>query len=273
MIDLHVHTWRCRHAEGTAEEYVKSAAKRGVQVLAFTEHLPLSAELAARVPGAEGYAMPLEELPDYVEDVRRAAALGMELGVDVLLGIEVDAVPAGLTDAASLLGAYPFDIVLGAVHFIDDWAFDDPEHTERYTEWSIDDLWERYFSDLTTAARTGLVDVVAHIDLVKKFCFRPHGSLEALYSRTARALAQAQVAVEVNTAGLRKPCREIYPSQPLLAALRHAGVAVTIGSDAHCPEEVGAGMPEALATLREAGYRSALVFRNRQPQEVGLDDL
>ena len=273
MIDLHVHTWRCRHATGTAEEYVRAAAARGVRVLAFTEHLPLPPVLAAQVDGAEGYAMPAEELPEYVADVRAATVLGAELGVEVLLGAEADLVADGIDHARALLGAWPFDMVLGSVHMIDGWAFDDPDRTDGYDAWDLSELWERYFDDLAFAARSGLADVIAHADLVKKFCMRPDGPVEHLYAHAASALAAAGVAVEVNTAGLRKPCRELYPGAAFLGALCSAGVPVTIGSDAHSPADVGAGHAEAVAALREAGYHSAVVFRRRMAEEVGIDEL
>ncbi len=273
MIDCHVHTWRCRHAEGTPEEYVRAAALRGVEVLTFTEHLPLAQELASRVPGADGYAMPERELPAYIADVSDAAVLGASLGVEVLCGIEIDAVPIARPYARELLSAYSFDVVLGSVHFIDDWAFDDPDRRERYDAWTPDDLWERYFSDVADAARTGLMDVMAHIDLVKKFGVWPEVPAAGLYRGIAEAVREAAVAVEVNTAGLRKPCKEIYPGMELLTALRQAGVPVTIGSDAHAPAEVGAGAAEARAALEAAGYRSVVVYAGREPREVGLDDL
>jgi histidinol-phosphatase (PHP family) len=273
MIDLHMHTWRCRHAEGTPEEYVRAAAARGVRTIAFTEHLPLAPCLAARVPGAERYAMPAEELPSYVTEVREASRLGEGLGVEVLLGIEIDAVPDALDHARAVLQTLPVDIVLGSIHFGDDWAFDDPARTDRYAEWDIADLWERYFADVAAAAASGVADVVAHADLVKKFCFRPVGPVGSLYRQTARSLASSGVAVEVNTAGLRKPCQELYPAQELLDELFAAGVPVTVGSDAHRPSEVGAGWNEARAALMAAGYRSVLVFRQRVPEEVPLDGL
>lgn len=273
MIDLHVHTWRCRHAEGEVADYVSAAAAAGVRTLAFTEHLPLAPALLETVPGARGYAMPLDELDSYVAEVLEARAGAAEAGVEVLLGIEADLVPAAVEHARGLVAQYPFDVVLGSIHLIDDWAFDDPEQTGAYAEWSIRELWERYFADLATAADTGLADVIAHVDLIKKFRHVPEGSLDDLHRRTADALARTGLTVEVNTAGLRKPCAEMYPSLALLSELRRAGVPVTIGSDAHAPGEVGAGWREAREALDTVGYRSVVVFRQRQAEEVALDDL
>jgi histidinol-phosphatase (PHP family) len=273
MIDLHVHTWRCRHAEGTPNEYVRAAAAAGVRTIAFTEHLPLAPELAATVPGAEGYAMPREEFDEYLGDVAAAAELGETIGVEVLSGIEIDAVPHALGHARELCAEHRFDMVLGSVHFIDGWAFDDPSRRDGYAEWDTGALWERYFSEVVRAARTADVDVMAHVDLVKKFGVWPTGPTGDMYSSLASDLADAGVAVEVNTAGLRKPCAEIYPGSELLTELRRAGVPATIGSDAHRPAEVGAGAAEAVAALKDAGYRSVVVFRDRRPVEVGIDEL
>lgn len=273
MIDLHVHTWRCRHGEGTPQEYVAAAAERGVRILAFTEHLPLPASLAANVPGSESYAMPFEEVEQYVADVAHAKETGSALGVEVLLGAEADVVPEAVERARALLQAWPFDVVLGSVHFIDDWAFDDPDRKQRYADWSVEGLWARYFEDLIGAARSGLVDVIAHADLVKKFLGPPDVPPTHLYEAAAAAISEAGCAVEINTAGLRKPCAEAYPSLAFLKQLRRRQVPFTIGSDAHRPADLGAGFDVALGMLREAGCDSVVVFRGRHAQEVGLDEL
>lgn len=272
MIDLHVHTARCGHAEGSPREYVRAAAERGISVLCFTDHMPLAPVVAERIPGAEGYAMALPELDAYVADVRDAVVEGRAHGVEVLLGIEADLVGSAFEHARDLVAAYPFDMVLGSVHFIDDWAFDDPAHVDRYAEWDVRDLWERYFEDLIAAARSGIADVMSHADLVKKFCGAPAGPVDGLYGDAAHALAAAGVAVEVNTAGLRKPCHEMYPGPTFLRALCEAGVPVTVGSDAHSPVDVGRDADLAVTALKAAGYRSSLVFRKRVPEEVPLGD-
>lgn len=273
MIDLHVHTWRCRHAEGSLEDYVRTAAERGISTLAFTEHLPLPPELLARVPGADSYAMPAHELAEYVSDVRAVASAARRLGVEVLLGVEADVVDSTVGHARELLARHEWDVVLASVHFIGDWAFDDPERTGTYRDWDTLELWERYFSELVEASACGLADVVAHADLVKKFGARPDGDISRLHALAAEAFASAGLAVEVNTAGLRKPCAELYPSGAFLSRLRRAGVPATIGSDAHSPAELGSGSTAAIEALREAGYSSVVVYRGRRPEEVGLDDL
>jgi histidinol-phosphatase (PHP family) len=267
MIDLHMHTSRCGHASGTPREYLAAASAAGVSTICFTDHLPLP----TGIPRALEYAMPAEQLPDYVREIRElASSSGASGGPEVLVGIEADWLEGCEGDVLESVGAFAFDMVLGSVHFIDDWAFDDPELTGRYSDWDIGELWDRYFSTLLRAARSGIFDVMAHPDLVKKFGFVPDVDPTPWYEGTAEALAEAGVAFEVNTAGLRKPCAELYPAPGFLrTAFRH-GVPVTCGSDAHRPDEVGAGMAVAREALSEAGYRSVVVFRGRVPEEVPL---
>lgn len=272
VIDLHVHTALCGHASGMPAEYVRAAAERGVRVMAFTDHMPLAPALARRVPGAERYAMCARDLERYLDEVRAARDLGESLGVEVLLGIEVDLVPDAIEYARSIVADTRFDMVLGSVHFIDDWAFDDPAHVSRYDDWDLHELWERYFEELVQAASAGVADVIAHADLVKKFCGAASAPTGGLFRSVARDLARCGVAVEVNTAGLRKPCAEVYPGPALLAAFRAAGVPATLGSDAHAPDEVGMDHAAGISALKEAGYRSVVVFRGRVAEEVVLDD-
>ena len=261
-IDCHVHTGRCGHGTGTPAEFAAAARTAGIGVLTITDHLPF--------PGGPeaGYSMREYELPAYVADVDTLRG-DTTLGVELLLGVEVDWLP-GAEERLARLADARLDVVLGSVHVLDGWAFDDPDLVDRYEHTDVPALWERYFEVLAQAARSGLFDVMAHPDLVKKFGYVPQGDLGSLYERAARVFAEAGVAVEVNTAGLRRPCAEIYPSLSLLRACRAAGVSATVGSDAHCAEEVGAGWQEATALLREAGYDRVVYFRERRPIEWRL---
>jgi len=271
VIDLHTHSWRSRHGSGTAPEYLDAARAAGVHVLAFTEHLPLSPQLIASDPSATTYAMPEAELPEYVEEVlalkERSATEG---GPEVLLGIEADLHPGHEEHVERLLQQYPFDVVLGSIHYVDGWAFDDPGRKEGYALWETMALWERYFTDVGAAARSGLVDVLGHVDLVKKFGFVPQRDLTDLYASTAEVIAAAGVTVEINTAGLRKPCAELYPGPALLVELAGRGVPLTVGSDAHSPDDVGAGWSEARRALIDVGVTTLAVFRRRRREEVSL---
>lgn len=265
MIDLHMHTSRCGHATGDISDYVEAGRARGLDVICFTDHLPMPA------PYPQHYTMRAAELPAYVDDVLVAAALARDAGgPEVLLGIEADWLPDAIPPVQEAISAHGFDLVLGSVHFLGDWAFDDPDLVARYELWPPDALWDRYFEEVAFAAGSGLFDVIAHPDLVKKFGSRPDRDPQAWYEQTAVALADAGCAVEVNTAGLRKPVGEIYPSLEMLKACRRRGVQATMGSDAHSPAEVGEGLGLARELLLSAGYDSVVCFRKRVAREVPL---
>jgi len=265
VIDLHIHTARCGHATGEMAQYVEAGRARGLDVMCFTDHLPVPE------PYPQHYTMKAAELPAYVADVLAAARESRATGgPEVLLGVEADWLPDAFTHVEGLIAAHDFDLVLGSVHFLGDWAFDDPDLIARYDAWEPDVLWERYFDEVANAAGSGLYDVIAHPDLVKKFGGRPSVDPQPWYEQTALALQEAGCAVEVNTAGLRKPCREIYPSLDLLKACHRRGVPATTGSDSHAPSEVGQGFDLARELLREAGYDSVVCFRKRVAEEVAL---
>lgn len=265
MIDLHLHTARCRHAEGTIAEYVDAGRRAGISTMCFTDHLPLPDGYPT------GYAMSWPELPLYVSEVKAAAADALAAGgPEVLCGVEADWIPEAPTLVRGAVEEHDFDVVLGSVHMIDGWAFDDPDLIDGYAEWDVGALWERYFSMLEAAASSGLYDVMAHPDLVKKFGFRPRFDPSPWYEEAAAVFAERGVAVEVNAAGLRKPVGEIYPSLDFLKACRRRDVPAVTGSDAHRADEVGAGLGAAAELLKEAGYTSLVVFRNRVPEEVPL---
>lgn len=263
MIDLHVHTSRCGHADGSVAKYVDAARDAGVSIMGFSDHLPLPDGFPS------GYAMSWRELPLYVDDVRAVARRSARRGgPEVLLGIEADWLPGHDLLIAGALRAHQFDYIMGSVHFIDGWAFDDPDQREGYDGWSTDALWSRYFGDLAAAAASGLFDVIAHPDLIKKFGERPDGDIAPLYEEVSAVLAECGVAIEVNTAGLRKPCAELYPAKALLEACHRRGVPATIGSDAHRPDDVGSQLAAAREALKDAGYRSLLIWRGRVAEEV-----
>lgn len=261
-VDSHMHTSRCGHGAGVASEYLAHAEETGIDVITFTEHVPLPGDLD---PERE-YAMPPEQWSDYVAEIR---ALDSE-SVRIMLGAEADWLPGRMDHVTALLAEAEWDVVLGSVHMIEEWPFDDPELVSMWDGKDVDEVWRTYFEVFIDAARSGLFDCMAHPDLVKKFGHRPVADPAPLYLQAAQVLAAEGVAIEVSTAGLRKPCEELYPSDEFLSACAAEGVAVTTGSDAHCPEEVGLDLDVALGALRRVGYREIVYFEKRQPRTVNL---
>jgi histidinol-phosphatase (PHP family) len=160
--------------------------------------------------------------------------------------------------------------VIGSVHFIGDWGFDNPAEVNRYAEWDISELYGKFFTLEIKAAESGLFDIMAHIDLIKKFGHRPSCDLSRLYADVAEAMARAGVAIELSTAGLRKPVQEVYPNPALLRECAARGIPLVISSDAHAPGEVAWGFSEAREAAMQAGYRHLVRFEGRRRFAVDL---
>ncbi|RJP26670.1 MAG: histidinol-phosphatase HisJ family protein [Actinobacteria bacterium] len=262
LVDYHIHTARCGHAEGEMEEYAARALDLGLKEIGFSDHFPLLHM------EDETLSMGLEEMPLYIWEVGELRAEFPHL--PVRLGIEVDYLPETAARLPSLLSAYPFDYIMGSLHFVDGWGFDDPRNLDGYVGCDLLALWTRYFELLGDAAESGIFDVLAHPDLIKKFAFRPDADVSRIYRDCVDRVAATGVAIEVSTAGLRKPVGEIYPGESFLRLCFERGIAVTLGSDAHRPGEVGERFAEALLLLRRIGYGEVAVFDARRRSYLEL---
>ena len=266
-MDYHLHTYLCRHAGGTLPEYVEYARKRGLREIGFADHFPLS--VMDFVPQIQ-VTMEPDELDTYLEMVSEVASSAE--GMTVKTGIELDYIPAKMQKASSILAQYPFDYVIGSVHFMDDWDLTHPYHIQGFEERCLEDVYERYFTMVQEACQSGCIDIIGHVDAVKKFnyCLSPE-LLMTYYEEVAKVLSDTGVCLEVNTAGFDAPVKEMYPHQLLLEECVRRGVNIVMGSDAHAPEEVGRYFPYATGVLREAGVTQLTHFERRKPYQVSLE--
>ncbi|MFO7246850.1 MAG: histidinol-phosphatase HisJ family protein [Thermaerobacter sp.] len=279
--DYHMHLERdevtgpCRYTPERIAEYVEAARRRGVGEIGVSEHCHRFAEFAHVMedlwrpePVAGAFWLPGQfnhRLEQYVEAVLAARRRGLP----VKLGIEVDYLPGREEELRRLLAPYPWDYVIGSVHFLDGWAIDvGPEYG--WPRVDVDEAYRAYFARLRQAALSGLFDVLAHPDLIKKFGHRPSFDLAGEYEETAAALAAAGVAAEVSTAGWRKPVGEAYPHPDLLRVLQRRGVPICFGSDAHDPDEVALDFPRAVRLARSCGYTRWVRWEGRRPALVDL---
>jgi histidinol-phosphatase (PHP family) len=255
LIDCHIHTARCGHATGTVDECVRAGVAAGLYGMVITEHLALPEEFD---PGNH-LSMPACDLEAYLVEVDFARQRYPK--IIVVTGLEADYLYGRAADTAAALQAARghadgATVVLGSVHFIDHWAFDDPHHIEEWDSRDVDQAWQDYFALWSEATASGMFDVMSHPDLVKKFGHFPSFDPADLYAEAARVAGESGVLIEVSTAGLRKPVGELYPGPALLAEFRAAGVNATVGSDAHEPAEVGYRIDAAYDALCAAGYES-----------------
>jgi histidinol-phosphatase (PHP family) len=237
------------------ERYRAVASERGIAELGVSEHVYRFAQALEvwRHPFWETYAH--DDLDGYCAFVREQT--------DLRLGIEADFVAGAEDRMANLLEARDFDYVVGSVHFIRGGAVDMDDYSVWGSGQSAEQIWLCYFQTIGEAAGSGLFDVVAHPDLVKYWQRTPEGDLRRYYEPAVERIAESGIAVELSTAGLRKPAGEMYPARAFLAMCVDAGVPVALSSDAHRPEDVGADYGRALETLDELGVRELCVFDRR----------
>ena len=261
--DYHMHTYLCRHAVGGPSDLAGQAMKVGLEEIGFSEHNPMPRD------DWDDWHMLQAELDNYVEQVERARQDHPNLTIK--LALETDYLP-GMEDYVRELAArHPWDYLIGAVHYVSDsWDLDNPK---RISEWKNRDpfeVWSVYFERLTKAAESGLFEIIAHADLCKKFCFYPQQDCTHLFAQFLKAAKHGGAAMELNTAGLRKDCKEIYPSPKIVQMASELGVPITFASDAHAPDEVGANFTDAVALARRFGYTHTLRFTQRQRRVVAF---
>jgi histidinol-phosphatase (PHP family) len=240
------------------ERYREVAGERGIGELGVSEHIYRFREALEiwQHPFWMPYAT--DDLDEYCGFVRDET--------DLRLGIEADFVPGGEDRMAGLLEARDFDYVIGSVHFLREGAVDMDDYSVWDSARSADEVWRRYFQTIGEAARSGLFDVIAHPDLVKYWgdgARRPEGDLRRYYELAMDGIVESGIAVELSTAGLRKPAGELYPAPAFLQMAVEAGAAVALSSDAHRPEDVGADYERALEVLEQLGIGELCVFERR----------
>src|SRR3712207_3957645 len=242
-----------------AERYQEVAAERGVEALGVSEHVHRFRQ-ALRVWDHPFWRQnAIDDLDEYCQFVREETTLA--------LGIEADFVAGAEDRMANLLEQQEWDYVVGSVHFLRDRSLDMEDHSV----WGLGEpperIWRRYFETVAESARSGLYDIIGHPDLVKVWgdrAPRPDGDLRRYYEPAVEAFAESGVAVELSTAGLRKPPGELYPAQPFLEMLVDAGCPIALSSDAHVPDQLGYGYERALEALEAAGVGELCVFEGRR---------
>jgi histidinol-phosphatase (PHP family) len=255
--DYHMHTPLCRHATGEPVEYAKRAVAVGLTEIGFSDHSPM------RQDDFDNWRMNQDQLGEYVEKVRKAQRDFPQL--TIRLALEVDYLPGHEEWIRELAARHPWDYFIGSVHYVSDsWDIDNPAKLSEWNNRDVFEVWATYFDRLAIAAESKLFEIIGHADLPKKFGHRPTHDCTPLYENFLTAARKSGCAIELNTAGLRKDCREIYPSREILALAFKKGVPITFGSDAHATAEVGMNFAEAVQLAHAAGYRECCRFALRK---------
>lgn len=261
--DYHMHTPLCRHAVGNVVEYAQRAVEIGLTEIGFSDHAPMPQD------DFDDWRMKFSELREYIGAVLFARKQFPQL--KIRLGLEIDFIPGYEDWIEKLVSIYQWDYLIGSVHYVDNkWDIDNPKKIDEWKHHNITEVWENYIKRLKQAAKSGFFDIIGHIDLAKKFGHFPERDCSHLFRDFFKAVRENNALIEINTAGLRKDCKEIYPSRAILMIANKEQVGITFGSDAHSPDEVGMNFKEAVELAKQCGFTSYYTFESRNRKQITL---
>lgn len=272
-IDYHTHHERCGHAVGKLEDYVKRGIAMGLEQLGLSDHLPL-----IHVDPATYYpemAMPLEELPRYVEECLSLKERYRGI-IDLRVGLEADYIEGYEEQITELLAPYPWDYLIGSVHFLGEWDITDYRQVHGWEGKDPLEVYRRYYDAVRKSALSGIYDIIGHMDVIKRFGYGPtspedQAAVREMERSTLQAIADSGIAMELNASGLTKPCAEMFPARHVLQEALELGIPLTLGSDAHDPAKLGEGLEEARKQLWDTGFRQLAVFEGRKRTFVSFE--
>jgi len=257
-VDLHNHTVLCNHATGTTEDYIKRAIDLKIDIFGFSEHAPMNFD--------EKYRLKLQDKTFYENDVLSLKEK-YKKEIKILLGYEVDYLKGDYILPEVIQSKV--DYFIGSVHFINDgWGFDNPEFIGEYKNKDIDLIWQDYFEAIKAMVKTQKFDIVGHLDLIKVFKFLPNKDIKLIAQDALKQIKKANMVVEINSAGFRKPIGEQYPSKSLLELCYEIDIPITFSSDAHSVDQVGLNYEKTTAIAKNIGYSKCTYFEQREKKEA-----
>lgn len=262
LIDYHIHTRLCKHASGVPEDYVKQAIKEGFFEIGFADHIPMPNEYDPE------NRMTILELPEYINMINELKSRYSEIYIK--LGIEVDYFPKYVDYVKKVIDENRFDYVLGAVHFLDEWGIDNDKYIDEFKKRDINEVYREYFDTVKKAAETKIFDVIAHFDVIKKFGYKPENGYLEIATDALETIKKNDICLEINTSGLRKEAKEVYPNDEIIVKAHELDIPITLGSDSHNPSEVGWHFNETIEKLKKIGYRKLCRFSERKRSFLSL---
>ena len=263
MIDYHIHTRLCNHARGSMEAYIKKGIQEGLKEICFLDHLTIQDE-------GKGLSMLPSEVPLYFQALQyfKNSYNGL---IDIKAGLEVDFNPVHAQLFEDIINTYAFDLITGSLHFPG--GIDIVSRSSAWSKGQQDNdyIYSLYFKHLEEMLGYDYFDVIGHIDLIKKFGKKPLKLYDKEINKILSIIKKKCLVVEVNTSGYNHPAGEAYPCSKLLKKCNRAGIGITLGSDAHKPEQVGQYFDRALSMLISAGYTEITTFTKRLPKKISIN--
>ncbi|ALS23439.1 MULTISPECIES: histidinol-phosphatase [Paenibacillus] len=265
--DLHTHHERCGHAVGTIRDYIEAGIARGLQVIGISDHSPYFASESDREQ--PGIAMAKSEFKRYVDEVLKLKE-EYRGRIEVLLGVESDFFPEHADVYRKVYEQYPFDYIIGSVHLSGGVSIFNKKRWNGLTDRQKVEQKELYYDLIEQSARSGMFQILGHIDAMRGFYPAFSDIQTDAVDRTLKTIGEIGIAIEINTSGKTKDCGGWYPIDPILERALHYGVNVTFGSDAHVPGRVGDDWEEVAVRLKEIGFREWVYFKEKQMHKVPL---
>ncbi|MGI1691608.1 histidinol-phosphatase [Thermoanaerobacter uzonensis] len=263
--DYHVHIENGPYTIEWLKKFIDSGLSKGLVEIGISEHGHRFKE-GFEVYKSNGFRREWiktymdQSIEDYVELIKEAK----QMALPVKLGIEADYFPEKEKEIKDFLATYPWDIIIGSVHWIDDWGIDLEESIEEWHRRDVDEVYLEYFNIIEKMAKTGLFDIIGHIDLVKIFGFRPNYKVFEKIERNIEEISKTGIVIEVSTAGLRKPVGEIYPSKEIMGMIKEYNIPIVVNSDAHMPQDVARDFDKAYAYVKSFGINTLYYFEERK---------
>lgn len=255
MTDYHMHSI-LSDGKNSYEEMLEAAIGKGLDEIGFSDHLCLK---------PVDWAISNVDIPVMTEQITRLKECYKDQ-ISIKFGIEVDYLPGMEEEIKTLIHSLPLDYVIGSVHFIGDWNFDTDKSL--YGKWPNDELYRMYFELVQQAARSGLFDIIGHLDIIKKFRIYPETDQSALIDETLKTIKENNLVVEVNTGGLDRPCAELTPAPGIIRQCAQYRIPLTMTSDAHKTEQIARHFESTADLLRESGINELVRFEKRKRQTV-----
>lgn len=264
LVDYHTHNQLCKHADGTLEEYVQHAIKLGLKEIGLSDHSPMPNDWDIEVRMFEEQFW--NEYKPHVLELQEK----YKSQINIKFALEGDFFPGTEEWVKDFFSKNEFDYIIGSVHYLGEWGFDNPLYVGKFDHVDIDEVYVSYYDHIKRSAQSGLFDIIGHCDLVKKFGHRPKKNIEDILRETLKVVKESGMAVEINTSGLRKPVKEVYPSEQILNIVSEFGIPLTLGSDAHMPTDVAKDFDTARQLVEKYGKGKISLYTKRKRSEVRI---
>lgn len=264
IVDYHTHSGLCRHAKDDLEEYIRAAIRLGLDEIGCSDHAPLPGNYDPH------HRMTLEEF--YSEYAPAVSELSEKYAgrIRIRRSIEIDYLDWATDWNRKFIAENDFDFVLGSVHFIGPRGQEKALFGPEYGQEELESLYDSYYQAIAASAKSGMFDIISHCDIIKKFGFFSSKRVDELTMEAMTQIRSAGACIEINTSGLRKKEHETYPSERILSIARDLKIPLTLGSDAHSPDDVGRDFDFAVDLIEAYAGGKISLFSKRERSEVRI---